>query len=55
MERSAATTADLVAVFHRANPNSDRVFGDWLFTTQWYTRLAAGESVRQMVDTYKQR
>lgn len=48
-----AGNAELVSVFRRTDPRSDRVFADWLFTTRWYTRLAAGESLRHMVDAYQ--
>ncbi|NOT10146.1 MAG: hypothetical protein HOP28_18285 [Gemmatimonadales bacterium] len=51
--RTGATSADLVAAFRAANPASDRIFADWFFTARWYTRLAAGESLRQMVEAYK--
>jgi aminopeptidase N len=51
---SGAATAELVTVFRRAEPRSDRIFRDWLFTTRWYTRLAAGESLRQIVEGYRQ-
>ncbi len=48
-----ATTADLVAALRRASPKSERILKDWLLTTRWYTRLASGETVRQMVEDYK--
>lgn len=51
---SGAVTAELVAVFRRADARSERIFGDWLFTTRWYSRLAAGESLRQIVEGYRQ-
>lgn len=51
---SGATTADLVAVFRRAEPRSDRVFNDWLLTTRWYGRLSAGDSLRRIVAGYRQ-
>jgi hypothetical protein len=49
-----ATSAELVAAFHRVSRRSDRVFTDWLLTTRWYSRLASGESFRQIVEAYKQ-
>lgn len=49
-----ARAADLIAAFHMESTRSDRVFGDWYSTTRWYRRLSAGESTRQMVDTYQQ-
>ena len=51
---SGATTADLVAVYRRADPRSERVFSDWLFTTRWYGRLSAGDSLRRIIDGYRQ-
>lgn len=50
---SSATSADLVAAFHGVNPAADRVFGDWFLTTRWYTRLRGGESVQQIVESYR--
>ena len=50
---SSATSAELLAAFHRVNPAADRIFQDWFLTTRWYTRLRAGESVEQIVETYR--
>lgn len=50
---SSATSADLVATFHGVNPAADKIFEDWFFTTRWYARMRAGESVEQMVETYR--
>lgn len=49
------TSAELVAAFRRADRKSERVFTDWFSTTQWYTRLAGGQSVRQILDGYPHR
>lgn len=48
-----ATTAELAKVFRDADPRSERVFADWLFTTRWYSRLRAGETVAQMIEAYR--
>lgn len=50
---SSATSAELLAAFHRVNPAADRIFQDWFLTTRWYARLRAGESVEQIVETYR--
>ena len=34
---TGATTAALVAAFHREDPSSDAIFADWLTTTRWYS------------------
>jgi hypothetical protein len=49
---SGATTADLMAAFHRESPASDPIFADWLTTTRWYSRLASGESLAQIIGSY---
>jgi hypothetical protein len=51
---TGATSAELVAAFHRVSRRSDRVFTDWLLTTRWYARLASGESFRRIVEAYRQ-
>jgi hypothetical protein len=51
---SGATTAELVAAYRRAEPRSERVFRDWLYTTRWYGRLSAGDSLGRIVDGYRQ-
>jgi aminopeptidase N len=50
---TGAGSAELVAAFRAASPRSARVLADWFFTTRWYARLAAGESVRSIVEGYK--
>jgi len=50
---SGATTAELVAVFHHEGSATDRIFDDWLTTTHWYTRLAGGETLADMLTTYR--
>jgi len=52
---TGATSADLVAAFHRENPSSDPIFMDWLTTTRWYARLASGESLQQIIASYAPR
>lgn len=47
-----ATNAELIAAFHAASPASDAVLAEWFTTTRWYERVAAGESVRHIVDGY---
>lgn len=44
--------SDLVATFHAESPATDAVFRDWLTSTNWYRRLAAGETLQQMIDSY---
>jgi hypothetical protein len=51
---TGATSADLVAAFHRVSPTADRIFQDWFLTTRWYARLRGGESLEQIVETYRQ-
>jgi hypothetical protein len=29
------------------------VLQDWLFTTRWYSRLKAGETLPQMIERYR--
>jgi hypothetical protein len=48
-----ATTVDLAKAFRDADPRSERVLSDWLSTTRWYSRLRAGETVAQMIETYR--
>jgi hypothetical protein len=48
------TTAELAAAFREADARSDRVLSDWLLTTRWYARLSAGETLVQMIETYRQ-
>jgi hypothetical protein len=31
------------------------LFDDWVYTTRWYQRLAAGETPRAMVEQYRAR
>jgi hypothetical protein len=49
---TGATTGDLVAAFRRQGPSSEAVFADWLTTTRWYSRLASGESLSQIIAGY---
>ena len=50
---SSATSADLVAAFHGVNAAIDKIFEDWFLTTRWYPRMRDGESVEQIVETYR--
>lgn len=50
---SSATSADLAAAFHDVNPQADKILEDWLLTPRWYARLRAGESVEQVVESYR--
>lgn len=50
-----ASSADLVASFHRTDPRGDVIFADWFTTTRWYARLSAGESIARQIDSYKRR
>ena len=52
---AGATSADLVAVFHQADPRSDAIFADWFTTTSWFARLRAGETVARQLDAYQRR
>ncbi len=52
-QTSGATTADLASAFRAADPRSDRILSDWLFTTRWHARLRAGETLRQMIEGYR--
>jgi len=45
-----ATSQDLIAAFNRVDPASERIFADWFSTTRWYTRLARGEPLRQILN-----
>jgi hypothetical protein len=49
---TGGTTAELIAAFHAESPASDRIFREWFSTTGWYTRLQAGESLKQIVFGY---
>jgi hypothetical protein len=50
---SGGTTQQLAAAFRAESIKSDRVLADWMFTTRWYARLKAGESLRQIIDSYR--
>ena len=52
---SGATSADLLAAFHAADPRSDAVLADWFTTTRWYARLGAGATIPQIVEGYRRR
>jgi hypothetical protein len=52
---TGARSLDLVAAFRRADSRSERIFEDWYFTTRWYSRLRAGETLRQMVEQYSRK
>lgn len=52
---TGARSLDLIAAFRRADSRSDRILEDWYFTTRWYSRLRAGETLRQMVEEYSQK
>jgi aminopeptidase N len=47
------TTADLVAAFERASNASGPIFDDWLLTTRWRSKLSAGATIDQLVETYR--
>lgn len=48
-----ASTADLSAAFRAADPRSERILSDWLFTTRWHARLGAGETLARMIESYR--
>jgi hypothetical protein len=50
-----ASSAELLTAFRRADPRSDPILADWFSTTQWYVRLAGGQSVRQILEGYTRR
>ena len=50
-----ATGRDLADSFHLVDARADAVFADWFFTARWYARLAAGESLQQMIESYRRR
>ena len=47
-----ATTADLAAAFRDASTRAGPILEDWLTTTRWYSRLASGESIAQILASY---
>ncbi len=49
---TGATTAALVAAFRRESPSSEAIFAEWLTTAHWYSRLASGESLSHIIDSY---
>jgi hypothetical protein len=49
-----ARTSDFVATFAAVSPRAHRILSEWLLTTRWYARLAAGQSVRQILEEYAQ-
>jgi hypothetical protein len=51
---SGSTTDDFVRhMNHGSKLGLEPVFDDWLFTTRWAERLTAGESLREIVDSYR--
>jgi hypothetical protein len=52
-QTQGARNVDLISAFHHVSDKSDRVLADWFSTTRWHMRLAAGESVQQMVAAYR--
>jgi hypothetical protein len=52
-ERGGTTDEFVRSVKRSAGIPLDRFFDDWVYTTRWYQRLSAGETPRQMVDSYR--
>jgi len=50
---TGARTGDLIDAFRAASPRSERVTREWVLTTRWYERLASGETIREIVDSYR--
>jgi hypothetical protein len=50
-----ATTATLARAFVAADNRADRILNEWLFTTRWRERLAAGETMAAIVASYPSR
>jgi aminopeptidase N len=48
-----SSTSEMAGAFRAAGGGSERILSDWLWTTHWHARLQAGESVQQMIDTYR--
>lgn len=51
--KEGGTTAELAAAFRGASPAAEAILSDWLFTTRWYARLQAGESLTQIIGGYR--
>lgn len=47
------TTAQLADAFRAVSSKSDPILADWLFTTRWRARLASGESLAQIIASYR--
>lgn len=52
--KSGATSQDFVRTFGGASPVSERILSDWFVTARWYTRLASGEGLKEMLAGYRQ-
>jgi len=42
-------------IANHTSPLSKRIVADWFSTTRWYTQLAGGLSLRQILDGYTHR
>jgi len=51
-QRSGGTTAQLAEAFRSVSPKADSVLTDWLFSTHWHARLAAGETFAHLIASY---
>ena len=49
---AGGSAADLIVAFHGVSPAADRILAEWYTTTGWYSRLLAGESLRQIAQGY---
>ena len=47
-----ASSLELATAFANASPTAKAIVADWFFTTRWYTRLTAGQTVAQMLAEY---
>lgn len=51
-ERGGTTDEFLAHLRRSAGVPLDALFDDWMYTTRWYDRLRAGETLRQLADAY---
>jgi hypothetical protein len=50
---AGASTTDLARAFRTADSRSENILDEWLFTTRWHARLAAGETMARIVAGYR--
>lgn len=50
---TGAAAADLARAFRSADGRSEKILDEWLFTTRWHARLAAGETMAQILASYR--